>query len=262
MDKVLKGWTKAQDQELRTLVARDDLFFVEIAERLSRRAQSVAWRARMLGLKKPAQHRYGKSNSKHVHLRRQAMEYFLTHSFDETAKRFGLTRSELKSLQTVSYKLPELAHLRKDRRTRAPYTFDDWLFIIRAAGVRERGWIGRKLGRSNSDNGRVIKERLQTIGAASKHLNGMPRTWATALWPGCALPQPIRTKAGPSGNANGSCRFLIIPWVECERLTRIHPTPQAATSCIRTMAKFQRFIHGKSDRAIRSDLEALTRRHR
>lgn len=178
-------------------------------------------------------------NSKHSHLREPVMTYFLTHTWEETLKKFKLTQSELKSLFSAGYRDPKLKHLRKDTRRKDPWTLEEMLFLIQNAGIRERAWIAKKLNRAGARN---IKERMRSWNAATKFLNGMPITWAATLWPNAKLPAPIRTLAGPTGNNNQFC-FRILSWQTCKSLSMRYPTPPEIRAGIQAMYKFQSFIY-------------------
>lgn len=235
-------WTEAEIKELKRLVQKDDLFYTEIAQLLKRKAAEVSRKSRELGLKAPAQHRKGRWNEKHAHLREAVFRYYLRRSFQECQKKFKLTKSELKSIFTVGYRMDALAHLRKDTRRHDEWTLGEWLFMIRHCGIRERRWIALKLKRGN-DSGRVIKERLKKHGGGStRYLNGMPRTWAAVFWPSDLVPDGIKTKAGAHGPGK-ICQTVLIPWVECERLSKAFVTDPTVRACIRAMATFQRFIY-------------------
>lgn len=234
------SWSNAEIEQLRRLSASGKLFYSEIAERMNNNPVNVRYMARRLKLPPSSRSRMGEWNRKHAHLREKVMTYFLTHSWEETRKRFSLTRSELKSLFTAGYRDPKFAHLRKDTRRKDEWTVEEMLFLLRHAGVREREWIAQKINRSCARN---IKERMRSWNAATKHLNGMPLSWARQFWPADPLWNRLLTKAGPSGG-EGIWRFQIIPWHECLRLSRMYPTPVEIRSGIRTMVRFQEFIHG------------------
>lgn len=237
----MKRWTASEIKELRRLVKKDDLFYVEIAPKLKRKVVEVARKAREIGLAAPAQHRIGRWNEKHAHLREAVFRFYLKHTFEECQKKFKLTKSELKSLFTAGYKIDALAHLRKDTRRHDEWTLGEWLFMIRHCGIRERRWIALKLKRGN-DTGRVIKERLKKSGGGStRYLNGMPRSWASVFWPIDLVPKGIKTKAGAHGPGK-ICQTVLIPWVEVERLSKAFVTDETVRACIRAMATFQRFI--------------------
>lgn len=211
-------------------------WFSDIAKEMGKSPASVRYNARGLGLKSKG--RKGGWNSKHKHLAKPVFEFFLTHTWEETQKHFNLTASELKSLFTTGYKNPKLAHLRKDKRRKDKWSLEEMLFLLQHAGIRERGWIAKKLKRGCATN---IKERLQKWNAASKHLNGMPVSWALQLWPKIPLKVRIRTQAGPSGGA-GIWRFCIIPWHDCLQLSQRYPTSPVIVSGIRGMIQFQQFV--------------------
>lgn len=233
------SWTQSELTQLKRLVAKNTLLCTEIADRMGKPVVNVRYMVRKLGLNRPARHRIGEWNRKHAHLREKALRYFLTHTFEETRLYLGLTKSELKSLFTYAYRDQNLKHIRKDTRRRDAWTLDETLFLLRHAGIREREWIAKKLNRSCARN---IKERMQKWNAATKHLNGMPLSWARLLWPQDPLERRIRTKAGPSGG-DGIWRFQILPWAECLRLSRRYPTALEVKACIRGMLRFQKFIH-------------------
>ena len=223
----------------------------EIGKALGRGAASVQLKLKYLGFGNPA---YRIQKTKHKHLRRPVFEYFLTHSWKETKERFRLTDSELKSIFTVGYMDPSLAHLRKDTRNREPWGLKDWLFMARRLGLRPRKHIGVKLGRGKD---RVIKERLKSINAASKYLNGMPRKWAAELWGDENLPSGIKTDAGPSGQ-RGNFHFVIIPWPEALELAQSFKTPEHVRQGIEAMSKFQLWIHGtKHKKSLREKLRRI-----
>lgn len=248
------NWTKAEDKTLTRLATNSDKFLSEIAEILGKKPQAVRYRARTLGLKasSASRRRIGQWNTKHAHLREKCLRYFLTHTFEETREHFGLTDSEMKSLFTVAYRDPRLAHLRKDTRRKDEWTHEETLFLIRHAGIRERNWIGKRLNRGGQRN---IKERMQKWNAATKYLNGMPKAWASELWgPGVGANRFIQTKAGPTANS-GSFRFRIIPWHDALRISKTRETPVEVKASIRAMAKFQEFIfQTKSAAKIRREI--------
>ena len=233
------SWTQSELTQLKRLVAKNTLLCTEIADRMGKPVVNVRYMVRKLGLNRPARHRIGEWNRKHAHLREKALRYFLTHTFEETRLYLGLTKSELKSVFTYAYKDQSLKHIRKDTRRRDAWTLDETLFLLRHAGIREREWIAKKLNRSCARN---IKERMQKWNAATKYLNGMPLSWARTLWPNANLPEPIRTKAGPSGD-KGKFRFKLLSWQACLALSNKYPTPPEVRSGVRAMYKYQCFIY-------------------
>jgi hypothetical protein len=263
-------WTPAMVAELRRLVGRNELFMYEIADVMRLPRTSVLHKCRQLRIRSAPPGRFAEWNRKHAHLREDVLTYFLTHSFDETAKRFGLTRSEMKSCMSAGYLDPKLKHLRKEWRPHTPWSTKDWLFMVRHAGVRERVWIAKKLKRGHTYNS--VKDSLAKFRGSGKYMNGMPWQWASQVFGLDAHHIAIQTKAGPTGG-RGIFRYRIIPWVTCERLISegrvrkvygkgkcrperklaspaitIHPEVVAG---VRAMARFQRWIHGtESERVI------------
>ena len=235
------AWKQAEVDQLRSLAASGDLFYTEIAAQLNRPVQSVRWKARQLGLGQGGSERVGQWNSKHRHLRREVMEYFVTHSAEETRLEFGLSDSEFKSLTTICYRLPEYAHLRKEVRTHNRWTVDELLFLLRHSGLQQREWIAEKIQRGSR---RVIKEKLQSLGINSKTLNGMTIGRFRDVF-GIRPAAAIAGKGGP-GRSGLPTFFRIVPWVvvEAELERGTITAPEAFGIVVRSMAAFQRWIHG------------------
>lgn len=250
------SWTEADINYLKFLHSKDRYFFKEIADLMGVKGNNVRHHARKMGLKlgTKVKARVGKWNSKHVHLREQAMKYFLTHTWDQTRERFGLSQSELKSLFTSCYRDPKLKHLRKDRRRHDAWTKQEMIFLLKHAGIQPRVWISKKLKRGSVH---AVKESLSRLNSGSKHINGIPKQWAEKL-----LGEPvegIKTKAGPNGGKSAAdFRFIIVPWVRLEALMKGKRIKMEWKEAISAMAKFQRFIHGaKSDRTIVNSIKAI-----
>lgn len=167
------------------------------------------------------------------------MRYFKTHTARETARKFKLRHGQIIGLNETSRLMGLMKPTFKDKRIKKPWTLEELLYLIRRAGIQPRSKIGQELGRGSA---RVIKEHLQTFNSGTKFLNGMPRSWAVQLWGGAA-PQGIKTKAGPISPVT-NFNFIIIPWVECEKLASKLPTDKKVKRMIKIMAKFQKWIHG------------------
>lgn len=240
------GWTEAQDQELVSLTKSGKYFYSDIAELLGRRPASIRWRARKLGLPSyPADDkRVGQWNTKHAHLRGQAMRYYVDHTREETEKRFGLTRSEFKSLMTVSYRMAEFKHLRKDTRTKELWTSKDYKFLLRHAGLKPRSWIAKKLKRGGVQG---IKDRLEKLQVASRTLNGMTLSQYRQAFE----KEPVwlvETDAGPGGGISKASHFKIVPWVQIQEdiKKRRVSSSELLEQIVDSMALFQRWVHGKN----------------
>lgn len=273
-------WTPAEIGQLKALASSRSLFRREIAEKMGKPLTAVSHMMRKLGFDYRVRERYGEWNKKHAHLREPVMRYFLTHSFEDTAKAFGLTLSETKSCITNGYKDPKLKHLRKETRRHDPWTSDELVFLLRHVGVRPRTWIAKKLKRGQGFES--VKEALHRIqaGASSKYLNGMPWGWAEQIFGDDAKELTIRMKAGPQGlsgrNGKTTSTYQLIPWTDCEALLERGLTrplkgkgkwkpgteherleiSEEVKSAVRAMAKFQRWIHGvQSRRGVRNRIE-------
>lgn len=237
-------WTKAEIAQLRLLSSSKSKFYTEIASEMGRSVQSVRWMARKLELPRSQEilrNRYGKWNAKHSHLREPVMRYFVTHSWDETKKKFNLTESELKSLFTVGYRDPKLAHLRKDTRVKREWNTSDLKFLLRHSGIMPREWIGKKLKRGNAHS--CIKERLNKLGISSKSINGITISQFRDAF-GCDPDFFIQTKAGPTRGIHGSTYWKLVPWTYLNREIKSGrlKTAESFALVIETMAIFQDWI--------------------
>lgn len=238
-------WTKSECEYLRTQIKFKSC--AQIAKDLKLKPASVRWKAHKLGLKIPRHIPAYHWNSKHKHLRKKVMEYFLNHTLEETMERFGLTNSEIKSLFTAAYKDPDLKHLRKDRRRKDGWKHKETLFLLRNCGIQSRGWIGKNLkrgGMNHENTNHAIKDRLALMNIGSRYVNGAPLSWMPYLFPGAKF-KYIKTKAGPSSQSTDCC-LRIIPWVTLELLID-DTAPETIASAVRGLARFQRFIHGMND---------------
>ncbi len=235
------GWTEEQDRELRKLAGTNRFFFTEIADQLGRRPASVVYRAKKLGLastRSTQAHRLGKWNSIYSAKRGAVMKYFVTHTWDETRERFGLTQSQLRNLMTAGYRMPEFKHLRKDTRDHSPWSAKQLQFLLTHAGLRPRKWIMAKLKRGT--NVCHIKERLQALGLSSRTLQGLTITQfreAFGSEPGFFL----QTDAGPTGLPT---RWRIIPWVwlDQELKAKRLKTAKEFRQLVTARAMFQEWI--------------------
>lgn len=256
-------WTPTLDRKLLSLLKDEERYLKDIAAEMGLDSKQITYRLRRLGIrrKRPASH--GKWNNKHAHLREPLLIYYLTHSAKQCQKKFNLTPSEFISCLTNAYKDPQLAHIRKDTRTHAPWSLNDWLFALQHCGLQELGWISHKMGRSQKSKRYAVKEKIASVGGGTtRFLNGMPISWAQELWPHINFDdKAIKTKSGPTGgNFSGNFRFKLIPWVDIEKIASKQKTPEHIMRCLRAMATFQRFIFQKRDRAIKKEIRKIVRK--
>lgn len=237
------SWTKAQERELTQLANQEKFFFTEIAEKIGKSPAAVRWKAKQLGLASSKSYlldRMGKWNSKHSHLREPVMRYFMSHTAEETQKKFKLTQSEFKSITTVSYRDPKLKHLRKDKRNHNPWSAREFKFMLQHAGLKPRAWIAKRLKRGGPLG---IKDRLETLGIASKSVNGITLSQfreAFGKEPGFYL----ETEAGPGRGKYSATYYKIIPWVwlDQEIKARRLKTAPVFRQLVCSMAMFQEWI--------------------
>lgn len=236
-------WTKSEIAELKRLLRNKKLFASEIAERLNKPAASIRWKMKDIGVSARERckesGRFGKWNEKYAHIRKRAMTYFLKHSFQETAEKFGLTNRELKSLMSNGYKDPEMSHLRKDTRRRDVWSFDETMTLLRASGLQQRIWISKKLNRGGVH---AVKEMVSRLNTKTRYINGLPKRLAEELI-GHDV-EGYKVKAGPTA-LGVDCRPIIVPWVVIDKeIKRSKEIPEHIRAAVKAMASFQKRIHG------------------
>lgn len=239
------GWDEDADERLRSLALKGTMFYTEIAEKLGRSSRVVRWRAKKLGLpstQKTLKERFGEWNAKHSHLREPVMRYFMTHNWEQTCKKFGLTHSELKSLFSTGYRMVEFKHLRKETRDHSAWSTKQLKFLLRHAGLRPRKWIAEKIGRGNAV---CIKERMQTLGVSSRTLQGITLSQFRKAF-GQEPRFYLKTDVGPDGGVKGTLptRWKIIPWIwlDQEIKTKRLKTSKEFKMIISARAQFQEWI--------------------
>lgn len=187
---------------------------------------------------------YLKHKTKHKHLRKPVMEYFLSHTWEETKKHFKLKDSELKSIFTIGYIDPKLAHLRKDTRRRDAWSTEELRFLFRLTGVISRDEINQHLNRGNS--GRVIKEKLMKLGIPAKNVNGLTYSQFTSLFKKKPVYYLATTAGSPGSKFVQYANWKIVPWCHIEEMLndKYIEHSDAIKLYVETMAMFQRWVHG------------------
>jgi len=182
----------------------------------------------------------GAWNSKHSHLRKDVLTYFMGHSFEETQKTFKLSKSELKSLFAAAYRDKTLLHLRKDSRTKEPFDIKTTIKMVKMLGLISRKDVAIKLKRGKTHY--VVRDRLKKMNAEeTRYLNGISERWAKQLFGISNV--GIKTKACPK-----NFESIIIPWVDLEyRLSKMDVDDTLAR-CVKSMARFQRWIYNSNSR--------------
>lgn len=213
----------------------------EIAQELNCSKHSVTmFRQRHIG----PNPNYMKRKTKHKHLREDVFKYFQKHSYKECMEKFGLTKSELKSIFTVGYKIDALKKYRKDSRRKDAWTEEQIKEMLKCIGLLSRKEIAKRIGRGNA---RVIKEKLQHLGMTyPKYTNGLTMSRFRAIF-GCEPEFYLETTAGPGRGMYASTFFKIVPWcwikdaIESGDLSPASPI----IAWVNAMADFQEMIHGK-----------------
>lgn len=239
------SWTPDEIEELKRLHHEGKYFFTEIAQMIGKKPANVNHQARRLGLKQSAYviSRKGQWNSQHKHLREPVMKYFVTHTWDETRERFGLSDKQLKSIFTVGYRDPKFKRFRKDKRRHDAWTKSELLFLVKHSGIKPREWIARRLKRGTMQS---TKECLFRLKISSRYINGLPERLANLIIPIGG----IKTQAGAPG-VSGECHIRIVPWVALEDAISGKRIKQDLRLSIQGMARFQRWVFGmKTNRAV------------
>lgn len=242
-----RKWTEAEKRKISEMVRSGTNTYGEIAKVLSCSTVSAISVGRKMGLKNRA---YLNRITKHKHLREPAMKFFQTHTFEETRERFGLTKSEFKSLQTVSYRDPKLLKYRKDSRRKDVWSQKEVQTFAKYSGLQPRAWIAKKLKRGTMHS---VKELASRLGTDTRYLNGLPERLARIIDPNAS---GIKTKAGAPGSS-GECCHRIVPWVvlaQSKQMKAVHPEVRAG---IKAMAHFQKWIH--KTRSAEKTIKALKR---
>jgi hypothetical protein len=238
-------WTPDDERRLRKLLRNKRLFVSEIAGELGRKPHDVRYKLRTMGIdvraRAKATGRMGQWNVKHAHLRMKVMTYFLTHSIAETMKKFGLSLTELKSLQTTAYQDEKYDHLRKEYRRHDTWSHRDVLFFLRHAGLQPRLWIALKLRRGGTMHS--VKDKVRRFSMNTRYMNGLPQRLARELL-GHDDIEGIKVKAGPTGEGV-DCRPLLVPWVSLySKARRTEGFPPHLLGSLRAMSRFQKKVHG------------------
>jgi O6-methylguanine-DNA--protein-cysteine methyltransferase len=240
-------WTPDEKRKLKSMVESGQYTYGEIADALKKTQVSATLVGQKMGLRNRA---YLDRITKHKHLREPVMKFFQTHSFKETMERFGLTWSELKSVQTVSYRHPKLNKYRKDKRRHDVWSQKEVQTFARYSGLQPRAWIAKKLKRGTMQS---VKELAQRLGTDTRYLNGLPERLARIIDPSSS---GIKTKAGAPGRS-GECCHRIVPWVvlaQSKKMKSVHPEVSAG---IRAMAHFQKWV--QKTRSAEKTVKALKR---
>lgn len=182
---------------------------------------------------------------KHKHKKRdlysKCLKYFQNHSFKDTAKKFDLTLNELKSVMSYAYQKENLAHIRKDRRRKDPWSVAEYRKLIQMSGLVQRKTIGKALKRAKGYQG--IKDRLALLKLKSRNVNGL--TYSQYLEIFDKKPEfYIKTNAG-----SGNTRILLIPWVYFTK-KKLKGQPLFIQKMIESMILFQKWSHGTNSRKV------------
>lgn len=232
------NWTEHELLRLKALI-RAGKTNVEIAKILGRPKSGVQIKSYRYYGGNP---NYMRLKTKHTHLRRPVLTYFLNHTWDETRDRFGLTNSELKSVFSAGYKMRQFKHLRKETRDHSAWSKAQLVFLLKHAGLRPRKWVAEQIGRGNQV---CIKERLQALGLSSRTLQGITLSQFRLAF-GRDPDFYLQTDAGPDGGLKTAMptRWKIIPWVWLDQEIKLGrlKTAKEMRLLISSRAMFQEWI--------------------
>ena len=235
-------WDKQKLDELQLLI-NEGLTNKEIAEILNttRAAVTIIVNKKL----KIKNQNYILRSTKHKHLQKDVIKFFLSHTAKETQKRFNLTESEFKSCMTYAYKIKSLKSFRKDTRRRDAWSSKEYQFLLQNAGIQSRDWIAKKLKRGGRQG---IKDRLESLGVSSKNLNGITASQFRQAF-GCEPDFFIQTNAGPPNLKHSTGHFKLVPWVflDMQLATGKLKTHKIFADLVATMAMFQNwYFEGKA----------------
>lgn len=228
---------KQEEYDLLGQLIKDGLTNREISEIIERPFAAIAIKAQRIFGGNP---NYRMKITKHKHIRKDVMTYFLNHTAEQTKDKFKLTQSEFKSVCTISYKIPELKHLRKDKRRHDAWSAKEFKFMLQHSGLMPRDWIAKKLKRGGHE---AVRGKLELLNISSRTINGITISQFRVAFqkePGFYL----STKAGPNGGITKSSHFKIIPWVYLNQEIKIGnlQAPRIFIQLVESMALFQEWI--------------------
>lgn len=232
----MSDWYKFIDWNEVKNKAESGLFYSEIAKQYGVKDTLFRHQIRLRGFGKTKKQivRFGKWNNKHAHLRRPALEYFINHSFEETRKEFKLTKSELKSLFTVSYRIKSLKHLRKDNRRKDRWSKKELITLLRYAGLVPRSYLAKKLNRGTFWS---IKECLWRLKIHWRQWGGISKHELTK-WVGHSIDMKagIKTASGPCGGV------YLFPWCNVLKILKTKKIKnEVLISAVESLAEFHRW---------------------
>lgn len=233
--------TEKEKADVLSMALSGEILNKDIAAKFGRRPSAVSYCLRKLGVRNTAKDKVmGKWNIKHAHLRESAMRYFVTHTAEETEKKFKLTHSEFKSLMTYGYRDKTLLHVRKDKRRHDSWTAYEFKFLLQHSGLMPREWIAKKLKRGGLE---AIRGKLEQLSIASKSVNGLTLSQFREAF----NKEPdfyLQTKAGPGQGKYNATYFKIIPWVwlDQELKAKRLKTHKIFRKLIASMALFQEWF--------------------
>lgn len=239
-----KNWTDAEIGYL-LLLAESGHTLDETAQQLKRTKTQVRTKAAYLR-RHGAKLTFLDSKIKYpIELKEQALKYYQTHSFAETAKQFSLKPNELKNLLSSSYGKKEFKLYRKDNRCKRKWDTQDLVVMLKLGGFKRRDAIAKQLGRSKSRH-HSVKDRLRELNISSRQINGLTLSQFHTVF-GAKPKHFITTKAGSPG-----CRWKIIPYVEIDRIIKAKEFRVSKTLrlAFEAMAMFQRWVWGDQNLSI------------
>lgn len=226
-----KNFTEKEYLQIKQLI-KDGNTYVQIAKELNRSVCSINVFCR----KKNIRSKYIKLITKSKPSKKlEIATYFLNHSQKETCEKFNITENNFKSIMTLFYRIDKFKNIRKDKRNHNKWSLNESIIFAKYSGLISRDSIAKKLNRGSFHS---IKEHMKRIGTKSKYINGIPYSMLE-YW-GIDEKYKIRTKAC-SGARSGTFHQIIIPWVSLA--IEIDKIPEEFKDAIRSMAKFQMYIH-------------------
>jgi hypothetical protein len=173
---------------------------------------------------------------KYTHIYEKVLNYYIINGKDAAKKKFNLDEKSFNNCyETAIKKFPQ----RRDTRRKDPWSLKDLLFMLRKSGFISREAINNKIKRGK--NYRVVKEKLKLLKiSSSRTVNGLTLKTAVNYFGDLDF-SPIKTKACPEG-----FEMILVTWSDLYKnikyKRKIDPNIK---KCVKTMALFQKFIHGR-----------------
>lgn len=216
-------WDMVEVSKMRSIFLKDKCTIDELAQKMGRSKKSVERKLNHLGLKRSSEEyiRYNEDFKETV------VAYYYTTNRKETCERFNISENVLEGFLTRrKRKLNITTTTRKNE-----WTTDETLYMLRYIGLKPLSYIAQQMGRTES----ALYSHIRRRGYRLSYVNGLPKELFDKIF--------VRTSdMAFMRNFEGE---IFIPWTTFEdNLDKITNGDEFQVIIVRSMAKFQRFLHG------------------